>query len=366
MEKAGIYVHIPFCKSKCPYCDFYSVRLKDFSADAYTDYVIKKIKSDKEKYDIMADTLYIGGGTPSLMGGDNIAKIVNTAKIFGDFQEITVECNPSCIEKDFFEKISYCGVNRISLGLQSANNDERRSLGRTAGITEIKKCIADCFSAGINNISLDVMLGIPNQTKSSLRDTLNFCTDSGAAHISAYILKLEEDTYFYKNQNRLNLPDDDYTADLYLDMTDILNSKGFLQYEISNFAKNGYESKHNLKYWKCREYLGIGPAAHSFIKGKRFYYPRSIEHFMSGGDTVDDGPGGDVYEYVMLGLRLNQGVSYSEIIKRCPDAHIEKIKENVIQLVNNNFAVLTDDGFHLTAEGFLISNTIIENIAEKI
>lgn len=362
MSPAGIYIHIPFCRSKCPYCDFYSMKLTKDTAEKYTEAVVRIIGEQQNQYQLTADTLYIGGGTPSLIGADNISKIVSAAKVFGSFEEITVECNPSCTEDGFFEKISMSGVNRVSLGLQSAVDSERRALGRTAGIKEVKKCIDEAMHAGIKNISLDVMLGIPNQTEESFEETLRFCTDSGAAHISAYMLKLEENTFFYKNQHRLNLPDDDFTADMYLKMVSFFEENGFLQYEISNFSREGFESRHNLKYWNCEEYLGIGPAAHSFIGGKRFYYPRDTEYFMNGGEPVQDGTGGDIKEYVMLAMRLKKGVLYDEITRRGGGEKIEKIKEKVDFYKKHGFFDASDGGFRLTPEGFLVSNTLIENI----
>ena len=360
MNKAGIYIHIPFCKSKCPYCDFYSMRLTDSAAEDYTASLQKRIAELKEKYPLDADTLYLGGGTPSLIGAENIAKIVEAASVFGNFDEITVECNPSCVEDGFFEKVSAVGVNRISLGLQSASDSERRSLGRLAGVKEAERCIRSAQDAGIKNISLDVMIGIPNQTLESLDETLTFCVSSGAVHISAYMLKLEEDTFFYKNQSRLNLPDDDFTADAYLRMVSFLENAGFNQYEISNFSKDGFESRHNLKYWLGDEYLGIGPAAHSFAGGKRFYFPRDIEYFMNGGEPLADGDGGDIKEYIMLRLRLKSGVVYDEIIKRGCENKINLLRQKAEFFAENGFAEADNCGFCLTPKGFLVSNTIIE------
>lgn len=362
MSKAGIYIHIPFCKSKCPYCDFYSMKMQSGSAEQYTAAMTEIIKSQKEKYQLSADTLYIGGGTPSLIGAENISRIVTAAKVFGDFDEITVECNPSCVEEDFFKKVSSSGVNRISLGLQSAVDSERRSLGRLAGIKEAEKCIADAKNAGIKNISLDVMIGIPNQTEKSLDETLRFCAESGVTHISAYMLKLEENTFFYKNSQNLNLPDEDFTADAYLRMVSFLESREFFQYEISNFAREGFESRHNLKYWNGDEYLGIGPAAHSFIGGKRFYYPRDIECFINGGEPVSDGEGGGVEEYIMLGLRLKKGILYDEVARRGRSDIIEALEKEAVSYAENGLAEKSGNGFYLTPRGFLVSNAIIGNV----
>ncbi len=366
MKKIGLYIHIPFCKSKCPYCDFYSLRASNELFDVYSASIVSSIKSYSEKLKRKADTLYLGGGTPSILGGDRISEIIKAAKKnFSCDGEITVECNPSQIEEDFFEKISFAGANRISLGMQSAIDSERKALGRIAGKAQVESTIEKALKAGISNISLDVMLGIPNQNEKSFENTLDFCVNSGATHISAYMLKLEEGTYFHKNAQKLNLPDDDFTADLYLKMVSFLESKGFFQYEISNFSKKGFESKHNLKYWNCEEYLGLGPAAHSFIDGKRFFYPRNIDLFLQGKEPEYDGVGGNLEEYVMLKLRLSEGLDldktkeiYPQFNKDGVILQCETLKKNNLMQVNGNFV-------KLTPEGFLISNMIIEKILEN-
>ena len=266
------------------------------------------------------------------------------------------------MQDDFFKKIAAAGVNRISLGVQSAVESERKSLGRLSGRKEIEKCIKDAQNAGINNISVDVMLGTPNQTGQSFDETLDFCISCGAKHISAYMLKLEEGTYFYKNKNKLNLPDDDITADMYLHMVSRLESAGFMQYEISNFSIPGFESRHNLKYWNCEEYLGIGPAAHSFIDGERFYYKRDTEAFLNGADPVPDGEGGGADEYIMLRLRLKAGIDFDEMKAKYPYEDYEYLKEKAIFFSKNGFAEFDGKHLCLTPKGFLISNEIIENL----
>ena len=269
----GLYIHIPFCRSKCPYCDFFSVGLSKSNIDlinVYTEKISKQIQESNRIF----DTVYIGGGTPSVIGEENLAKILSNIRCTDDC-EITVECNPSDTgskEKDFnFRLLKEYGVNRISMGLQSSDNCERKILGRKSGCDDVSRAIERINNAGINNISLDLMLGVPEQTLESVDKSIDFCIKSGAKHISAYILKIEEDTYFGKNKNKYNFPDDDLCSDLYLYASDKIKDAGMNHYEISNFSYTGYESKHNLKYWNCDEYLGIGPAAHSFISGKRFF-----------------------------------------------------------------------------------------------
>lgn len=363
MKNIGLYIHIPFCRSKCPYCDFYSMRSDSVGYDDYTACVLESLEEWREKTDKKADTLYLGGGTPSLIGSKNIAMIVRRAKdLFGVDGEITVECNPSAIEEDFFETVAKAGVNRISLGMQSAVDSERRKLGRTADRDCILRCIKEARNAGIENITLDVMLGVPGQTMESLKETIDFCLESGVPHISAYMLKLEEGTYYYNNAEKLNLPDEDTTADMYLFLSEKLTENGFNHYEISNFAKPGYEGKHNLKYWNCEEYLGVGPSAHSFVDGVRFYYPRDIKSFSMGEEPTADGTGGDEDEYIMLRLRLSEGLNfqsyYERYHKNLPAAVIEKARF----FEKQGLMKVTDSSIALTRDGFLLSNTIISEL----
>ena len=363
MKNIGLYIHIPFCKSKCPYCDFYSMRSDAVGYDEYTACVIESLEEWSDKLGRKAETLYLGGGTPSLIGGKNIAFIVRRAKeLFGLDGEITAECNPSAVEEGFFETVAKTGVNRISLGMQSAVDAERRKLGRMADRDRVLKCIKDARNAGIENITLDVMLGVPDQTMESLGETINFCIETGVPHISAYMLKLEENTYYYNNADRLNIPDEDATADMYHFLADELEKNGFVHYEISNFAKPGFEGKHNLKYWNAEEYIGIGPSAHSFFDGKRFFYPRDLKYFSLGKEPVDDGIGGDEEEYIMLRLRLKDGIVFEEYSNRYGKAFSMEILEKAKLFERQGLMKVTDESISLTRKGFLLSNTIISEL----
>lgn len=360
MKKIGLYIHVPFCRSKCPYCDFYSMRASENDFDRYTHSVINSMTGWAHKLNVEADTLYIGGGTPSLIGGDNISKIVSAAKeLFGADGEITVECNPSAVEDGFFEKAAQSGVNRVSLGMQSAVDSERRILGRLSGNELVQRRIEQARAAGIENISLDVMLGVPDQTEKSLAQTVNFCIETDVPHISAYMLKLEEGTYYYNNAHKLNLPSDDSVVDMYLLLSKMLEQKGYSHYEISNFAKPGYESRHNLKYWNCDEYLGIGPSAHSFLGGKRFFYPRDLASFESGAEPIADGDGGDYSEYVMLRLRLKDGLNYSEYEKKYSKCLPTEFTEKARQFEKLGLMKIDGEKISLTENGFLVSNSVI-------
>lgn len=338
-KKSGLYIHIPFCVSKCPYCDFFSVKYHSTLAEKYTKRVIEELK----KYNGTFDTIYFGGGTPSIIEPQLIGTIIKGAKQQFDIAndcEITVECNPSKnLEKDFYLYSTY-GVNRISLGMQSAVNQERFALGRRAGKAEVERAINQARQSGINNISLDLMLGTPKQTLASLDETFDFIKAMNVTHISAYMLKIEEGTKFYELQDKLQLPEDDIVPDMYLKTVDFMNSIGLNQYEISNFAKVGYESRHNIKYWELTDYLGIGVSAHSFWGGKRFFYNKDFE-------IVDDGNGGGIDEQIMLGLRLSKGIDKS------------LVKKDYSKFIKMNLMAENDTNIFLTKEGMLVSNTII-------
>lgn len=363
MKNIGLYLHIPFCKSKCPYCDFYSFSGKEEQKDKYTKVLKERILSSFSTLQCKADTLYIGGGTPSVLGAKNLEVLVNSCSGYlTNDAEITVECNPNGLDENFFKILHDCGVNRISMGLQSAIDSERRILGRLSDRNQVENAVKLAQKAGFQNISLDVMLGIPEQTKKSLAETLDFCVSLGVPHISAYILKLEENTYFYKNRKKYNFPDDDLTADLYLQMCEAFENNGIMQYEISNFAKKGFESRHNLKYWHCEEYLGLGPSAHSFLNGKRFYYDRDFEPFMNGNSPIPDGDGGDFTEYAMLALRLTEGLQENKVFSRFGHSIPKEIYEKSKIFVDNGYMIADSKHLSLTQKGFLLSNSILSSI----
>lgn len=350
----GLYIHVPFCRGKCPYCDFYSVNLTDGICEQY----INKVCSALDEKCGAFDTVYFGGGTPSLLGAGGIVKILSHVSAT-DGCEVTVECNPSDTADGSFDfsLAAQAGVNRISLGLQSAVDSERKALGRRAGAADVESAVRLARQAGIDNISLDLMLGIPGQTQQSLQASVDFCAQLGASHISAYMLKIEPGTAFYGMQDSLDLPGEDAVCDLYLYCIDRLARHGYNQYEISNFALPGFESRHNLKYWRCEEYLGIGPAAHSFIDGRRYYYDRSLENFLNGCPPVQDGDGGSFEEYAMLALRLREGLIFEKARERFGSFPLDIIKKaqapRLEGLVN-----ITDKNISLTAKGFLLSNAV--------
>lgn len=361
MNKRGLYIHIPFCASKCSYCDFYSFTPNDEVIDRYLVAVTEELEKYKT-YEV--DTLYIGGGTPSIIGAKRLTKLLkNIRELFGDFKEATIEANPADNLLEFFKAAHSGGINRVSLGVQSGVESELKELSRRHGNKEVIKAVEDCKSAGIRNISLDLMLGIPNQTAESLEESINFLAGLEPTHISAYILKLEEGTPLYSKKDTLLIPDGDATADLYLKAVDLLAEKGFYQYEISNFCKTGLPSLHNLKYWRGEEYIGIGPAAHGYLEGKRYYYPRDIDSFITSPNPIFDAAPKKAEEYLMLGLRLEEGVTYQTLEKY--GYNITAIKTKVDLFKKHGLITETEQGFSLTPQGFLVSNSIIVEFLEK-
>lgn len=341
-ERSGLYFHIPFCKSKCPYCDFYSVKFDEASAQQYVQEICDEIK----QYQGIFDTVYFGGGTPSILPPELIGKILDCARAqfeISDDAEITVECNPSKDLSEDFKKYASYGVNRISVGMQSAVDSERFALGRVAGKNEVERTINYARHSGIENISLDLMLGTPKQTIESLDYSFDFIKSVGVPHVSAYMLKIEEGTKFFQMRDRLVLPDDDTVGEMYLKTVDTLASFGIKQYEISNFAVPGFESRHNTKYWTLTPYLGIGKSAHSFWGGKRFFYNREW-------NKIDDGTGGDKEEQIMLGLRLAKGIDKS------------LVDRDFAEFVKMGYVADLGERIALTPKGMLVSNTIINYI----
>ncbi len=362
----GIYIHIPFCKTKCPYCDFYSFKPDETQKDSYLKAVLLCLKKYKSQIKDEVDTIYFGGGTPSFFGGERISEVItyirNNYTLVNP--EITVECNPSSVDEKLVRQLKNAGVNRISMGMQSAVDKERRALGRLSGKEKIKSCVELFKGEGIDNISLDLMLGVPHQTTESIDESIDFILSCDIKHISAYMLKIEEDTPFYKMQSSLSLPDEDTVCELYLHTVERLKKEGLMQYEISNFSKAGYESRHNLKYWHCEEYLGIGPSAHSFLDGKRFYFDRDFEAFLSCPEAVPDGEGGSEEEYIMLALRLSEGLQNKKYKERFGKDIDRSIFKNAGIFANQGLLTVSEDGISLNEKGFLVSNMIISQLID--
>lgn len=309
-----------------------------------------------------ADTLYLGGGTPSVLSGKELFEIIATAKerfSVSEDAEITVECNPNSDIEGILPYLLKAGVNRISLGLQSAVDRERKALGRQSDKKRVTQVIELLKDNGITNTSLDVMLGIPCQSSESLKETLDFVIESGVPHISAYMLKIEDGTHFYKNYDKYDFPDDEKTIEFYNQCADTLEKAGFNHYEISNFAKAGFESRHNTKYWELENYLGLGPGAHSYVDGNRFYFPGDTEAFINGEKAVFDDYGGDSEEYIMLRLRLKKGLKLSELKELYGEKPLKKIKAKAPFLKEKGLVNFDGEVLSLTRKGYLLSNSVI-------
>lgn len=365
---AGLYIHIPFCSGKCLYCDFFSKADSKEEISTYVQHLLYKIGYYSEIYKHKKfDTIYIGGGTPSIIGTEYLAQIVIKAQDCFNLisPEITIEMNPKSALDIDFNKLADCGVNRISLGVQSAHENELKLLGRRHCNSDVIKAVEKINKVGIENISLDLMVGISEQTKESLIKSIDFCIEQNPKHISAYILKVEENTPYKKLAPTLSLPDDDMQAELYLTMQNYLAEKGYNQYEISNFSKSGFESRHNLKYWNCDEYLGIGASAHSMMDNKRFYYPRSFEDFYNN-NVVFDGTGAAAEEYIMLRLRLADGLNLKEYEKLFGEPVPKQCILIAKKYSKHSLTIITDEKITLTKEGFLVSNVIIAEMLMEL
>lgn len=368
MKPVGIYIHVPFCRRKCPYCDFYSVGISESLLDQYTHETIRRIREMKGE-GITADTIYFGGGTPSLLGGDRIIRIMLTLGECVDIScggEITVEVNPTADLSEFLRGCSAAGVNRLSLGMQSAVMKELEAIGRTHSPDDVLRVMDCAHTFGIDNISLDLMLGIPHQTPESLSASLEFIKKSAPSHISAYMLKVEEGTAFYRIKDTLPIADDDALADLYISAFDGLEQMGYEQYEISNAARNGFVGQHNLKYWNCDEYIGIGPAAHGFFRGKRYFFGRSLKDYLSGANPVFDCVGGGEEEYVMLRMRLNEGLTERGMHERFGHGIPEALRAKASSPPFCNFCICDSGHIALTRQGMLLSNAIIGSFLDLL
>jgi oxygen-independent coproporphyrinogen-3 oxidase len=365
-KNLGIYIHVPFCaQGKCPYCDFYSLRMTDEIKEKYITAVQKEI-SDRalQVTDRVVDTIYFGGGTPALLG-EGLARLLFCIKENFNVAfdaEITFEANPAGIGYDTLKVLYKAGFNRLSLGMQSAVPDELAALGRRHTPKDVVRAVDDARRAGFGNISLDLMLCVPGQTRQSISESVDFAAKLSPQHISAYLLKIEKGTQYYDIKETLNLPDDDEQADMYIAACEYLEAHGYRQYEISNFAHSGFESRHNLKYWDCGEYLGFGPAAHSFFDGRRFYYSRSLDGYIKGEPPVPDGDGGKLEEYVMLRLRLNEGISELQFSQRYGVNFSFFDKTKVAALERAGLLENKSGRLDLTRKGFLVSNSVITEL----
>ena len=371
----GIYIHVPFCRSKCQYCDFYSVTTKDDKYfDGYLDAVCAHIKeTGMLAPDYLVDTVYFGGGTPSFFGADGMAAILTAIrKSFrvSSSAEITFEANPDSVSDRLLRRLRSEGFNRVSLGVQCDDDEILKKLGRAHTYAQAVIAVNKIRKFGFKNLSLDLMYGLPGQSLQAWEKTLDNVLKLQPEHISCYGLKVEEGTPLYDYQEYCNLADDDTQADMYLSAIEILRQHGYRQYEISNFCKKGHVSRHNLKYWNGEPYLGFGPNASSDFGGRRFTIIRDLKGYITGikqgGQVLQDvqeiASRERAGEYLMMRLRTTAGIDPKTYEKRflLPFAPLEK---NLLQCKERGLAVKTYDGrWHLTPNGFLLSNSIISDL----
>lgn len=370
MNRLGVYIHIPFCIRKCHYCDFCSFPKGDGSdMYAYTEELCKRIRDFSPRAEgRVVDTVYFGGGTPTLLPIDCFERLLRTlADCFciSNDVEITAECNPATIDKTGLSRLRALGVNRLSIGLQSANDNELLALGRLHNYSDLVAVFKDAREVGFDNVSVDLMYGIPEQTPESFEKTLREVCRLAPEHISAYGLKIEEGTVFGKIADTLTLPDEDAEYDMYCLCERILAENGYCRYEISNFAKEGKESRHNLKYWRLEDYIGFGVAAHSCFDGERFGNSRDMRAFLRGEDITEESAEISqkerIAEYVMLRARLGEGISLAEY-REMTGRELKSDFPMLERYIKEGFFFEKDEHVAFTTKGFFVSNSILSEM----
>ena len=370
----GLYIHIPFCKAKCAYCDFYSLAHSEEKMDAYMAALLRHLEEVAPRAaGMQVDTVYFGGGTPSYLGAARLCRILQTALRRYDVArdaEITLEANPdSAGDWKELRRLRRAGFNRLSLGVQSTDDALLRRIGRVHTYEQVQQAVKAARQAKFTNLSLDLIYGLPGQTMEDWQRTLADAVALGPEHLSCYGLKLEEGTPLWQQRQTLTLPDDDAQADMYLYTVAALGEMGYEQYEISNFAKPGKASRHNLKYWNMEEYAGFGPGAHSDFGGVRYGYVRDIDSYIAGklvlSESENDSTLARDYEYVMLSLRTAAGIDRQTFEKRYRQ-RFQPMEALFEQYEKAGLALPTGGGWRLTPKGFLVSNSIIAALQEAL
>jgi len=364
----GIYIHIPFCTKKCGYCDFYSQTDLSY-LPAYLDALKNQIKSCAATE---VDSIYFGGGTPSLLSGAQLGGLIEALRDGFDISddcEITVEINPASCDFPTLREYRLLGVNRLSVGVQTSVDAALKILGRPHSAADAFITLEHAAGAGFSNISADLMLALPGEARGDIQASIERLAEFDVSHVSVYLLKLSEDTPL-KKANPKTLPDEDAAAQMYLDAVSFLAQKGFYQYEISNFAKPGFECRHNNKYWDCRDYIGFGPAAHSSLGGARYSFMPDLKAYLErfretpgdflGGLRREGSVGWD--DYLMLRLRTNEGLSLRSMERRFGFSFAADLLAQLGTYEAAGLLRFDGDRLSLTTRGMLVSNTIIASI----
>lgn len=375
MEELGIYIHIPFCKQKCFYCDFCSFANKNEMQGKYVETVINEIKNitHKEKYTVT--TIYLGGGTPSILNPDYIKSILQEIKSsfeILDDAEITIEINPGTVNEEKLKKYKEYGINRLSIGLQSANDKILKKIGRIHDYKQFEETFFYARKCGFKNINVDLMIGLPTQAVENVKQTLEKIIQKNPEHISVYSLIIEEGTIIEKliNENKLQLPDEETERIMYWTVVNELKENGYNQYEISNFSKKTYESKHNTNCWKQKQYIGLGTSAHSYLNKKRYSNTNNIEEYIkniqenniSKNITIHEEQTEEstMNEYMLLGLRMIQGININEFKQKFKIDPTIKYKETLEKLQKENLIQITKTSIKLTKQGIDFGNIVWE------
>ncbi len=375
-QTLGLYIHIPFCRSKCAYCDFYSLSGQEARMDDYQRALLAHLtEAAPRAASCTVDTVYFGGGTPSFYGGKRLTallKCIQKNYRVSKQAEITLEANPDSVEPVMLRRLRKAGFNRISLGVQSADDRQLASLGRPDTFEQACRAVEQARGAHFQNLSLDLIYGLPGQSRESWQDTVERALALEPEHISAYGLKVEEGTPLFRRVEAGEvLPDDDVQADCYLWTVERLERAGYGQYEISNFARPGFRSRHNCKYWLTRPYMGFGPGAHSDFGGRRYSFIRDLEGYIrgvrEGGALVDEDdpipPEERSSEYLMLRLRTTHGIEEWEY-RRSFFMNFAPLEQRLTEYERRGLACRRDGRWRLTSQGFLVSNQIIGELLE--
>ncbi len=367
----GLYLHVPFCVRKCNYCDFCSYPISNAEwKEKYIEALLSEIYSYAER-NLQVDSVFFGGGTPSLLSlseFDRIVSCIDKAFSLSRDTEFSMELNPGTLSNEKMRHFAEFGVNRVSIGLQSIHEKELKKLGRIHNFDEFAKAYEATLSAGIDNVNVDLMYGIPEQTINSFSETLEKILSLSPKHLSLYGLILEEGTPFFDMRDTLNLPSEDEECDMYYLAAEKLEKAGYSHYEISNYAKAGYECRHNLKYWRDQSYIGVGASAYSYFDGKRFGNSSVIDEYLSSNrekymyeEIISKEE--EAYEYAMLRLRLAEGFSLKEYESKfgksfCSNERMKKISN----YQKFGYINLSGDRLSLSDKGFYISNKILTEL----
>ncbi len=378
-KNIGIYVHIPFCKKKCEYCDFKSYVGKENLIEKYVKCLKTEIRqvARKDKVDKLfsVKTIYIGGGTPSILENKYISEILDTIReeyIVAENAEVTIEVNPGTVDKDKLLGYKNSGINRLSIGLQDVHDNLLKTLGRIHTFKDFLSAYTLAKDAGFNNINVDLMLGIPNQSIKDLEESLSKIIKLNPKHISVYSLIVEEGTSFYEKwqSNSLKLPEDEIEREMYWLVKNKLENVGYIHYEISNFTKKGYESKHNLSCWNQEEYIGFGSAAHSYINNVRYSNIDTIEEYINNLESNNEinnlifherqDKESKMREFMILGLRKIKGIKISEFKNKFGENPIFKYREELKKLIDMELIEIDGDEIRLTYKGLDLANLVWE------